>query len=264
MASAQGGMDIEAVPDYSILKRHFEPQIGMRTYIARNLGLEMGLSPKTAFHFSTLVVSLCKLFVEEDASLAEINPLIAKSDGTVLAVDAKLNFDDSALFRHKDTAALQDFTDILESERKAKELDLAYIPLESGNIGCIVNGAGLAMATMDIIQSVGGAPANFLDVGGGASKEKVTEAIKIVLSDENVKVIFINIFGGIMRCDVIAEGMVAAASELGLKAPLVVRLAGNRSAEGMRILKESGLSFLTADNMRDGAEKAVKAAAEAS
>ncbi|TET35189.1 MAG: ADP-forming succinate--CoA ligase subunit beta [Planctomycetota bacterium] len=263
MASAEGGMDIEAVPEEKILKMHFDVSTGVWAFEARNLGLELGLAPRAAGAFARVVVALGKLFVEEDASLAEINPLIVKPEGTALAIDAKLNFDDSAMFRHKKTALLEDLGDMLDSEKKARELDLAYIPLDEGNIGCIVNGAGLAMATMDVIQAVGGAPANFLDVGGGASKEKVTEAIKIVLSDSKVKTIFINIFGGIMRCDVIAEGMVAAAQELGLKLPLVVRLAGNKAAEGKEILNKSGLSLITANDMRDGAEKAVKAAAEA-
>jgi succinyl-CoA synthetase beta subunit len=202
------------------------------------------------------MLALYKAFVEKDASIAEINPLVVTGSGDVMALDAKLNFDSNALFRHKDIVELRDLEEEDAKEIQASKYDLSYIALD-GNIGCMVNGAGLAMATMDIIKHYGGDPANFLDVGGGATKEKVTEAFKIILSDEQVKGIFVNIFGGIMRCDVIAEGVVAAARELGLSRPLVVRLEGTNVELGKKLLNESGLNIVAADSMADGAQKIV-------
>jgi succinyl-CoA synthetase beta subunit len=202
------------------------------------------------------MLALYKAFVEKDASIAEINPLVVTGSGDVMALDAKLNFDSNALFRHKDIVELRDLEEEDAKEIQASKFDLSYIALD-GNIGCMVNGAGLAMATMDIIKHYGGDPANFLDVGGGATKEKVTEAFKIILSDEQVKGIFVNIFGGIMRCDVIADGVVAAARELGLSRPLVVRLEGTNVELGKKILNESGLNIVAADSMADGAQKIV-------
>jgi succinyl-CoA synthetase beta subunit len=202
------------------------------------------------------MIALYTAFVDKDCSIAEINPLVVTGDGNVMALDAKLNFDSNALYRHKDIVALRDLEEEDAKEIEASKYDLSYIALE-GNIGCMVNGAGLAMATMDIIKYYGGDPANFLDVGGGATKEKVTEAFKIILSDENVKGIFVNIFGGIMRCDVIADGVIAAAKELGLDRPLVVRLEGTNVELGKKMLNESGLNIVAADSMADGAQKIV-------
>jgi succinyl-CoA synthetase beta subunit len=201
---------------------------------------------------------LYRSYVETDASLAEINPLVLLKDGNVVALDSKMNFDDNALYRHQDIVAYRDIDEEDEREAKAKEWDLAYISLE-GNIGCMVNGAGLAMATMDTIKLVGGAPANFLDVGGGATKEKVTAAFKLILADPAVKAVLVNIFGGIMKCDVIAEGIIAAAKEVQLKVPLVVRLEGTNVEKGKEILRTSGLTITPADNLRQAAEKAVAA-----
>jgi succinyl-CoA synthetase beta subunit len=202
------------------------------------------------------MLGLYRVFVEKDCSIAEINPLVVTGDGNVMALDAKLNFDSNALFRHADVVEYRDLDEENEKEIQASKFDLSYIALD-GNIGCMVNGAGLAMATMDIIKFYGGEPANFLDVGGGATKEKVTEAFKIILSDERVKGIFVNIFGGIMKCDVIAEGVIAAAKELGLDRPLVVRLEGTNVELGKKMLNESGLNIVAADSMADGAEKIV-------
>src|SRR5690606_1525373 len=202
------------------------------------------------------MMALYQAFVEKDCSIAEINPLVVTGDGNVMALDAKLNFDSNALYRHKDIIELRDLDEEDAKEIEASKYDLSYIALD-GNIGCMVNGAGLAMATMDIIKYYGGDPANFLDVGGGATKEKVTEAFKIILSDEKVKGIFVNIFGGIMKCDVIAEGVIAAARELGLDRPLVVRLEGTNVELGKKLLNESGLNIVAADSMSDGAQKIV-------
>ena len=204
------------------------------------------------------MISAYMAFLDTDASLIEINPLVVTKDGAVMALDAKLNFDDNALYRHPDIAALRDPEEEDPREREAAEIDLAYVGLD-GEIGCMVNGAGLAMATLDMIQVCGGSPANFLDAGGGADKEKVKEAFKLILRDENVKTILVNIFGGIVRCDLIAEGVAAAAAELGVKVPLVVRLQGNQAAEGRRILAESGLNITPAETLREAGEKAVAA-----
>jgi succinyl-CoA synthetase beta subunit len=202
---------------------------------------------------------LYRLFVEKDASLAEINPLVVTKNGDLIALDAKLNFDDSALYRHPELRALRDPEEEDPRERAAKEIDLSYVGLD-GDIGCMVNGAGLAMATMDMIKVCGGDPANFLDAGGGADQDKIAQAFKLILGDANVKAILVNIFGGIVRCDLIAEGVVAAAKEIGIEVPLVVRLQGTRSAEGQKILSESGLEIIPAETLRDAGEKAVAAA----
>jgi succinyl-CoA synthetase beta subunit len=214
----------------------------------------MEVPTKLVNKFSDMVMKLYKVYVETDCTIAEINPLVTTKDGNVIALDAKLNFDSNALYRHSDILALRDTTEEDPREVEASKHDLSYIALD-GNIGCLVNGAGLAMATMDIIKHYGAEPANFLDVGGGATKEKVTEAFKLILSDDQVKGIFVNIFGGIMKCDIIAEGIVAATKEIGLDLPLVVRLEGTNVDAGKRILDESGLAITTANSMADGAEK---------
>ncbi len=228
-------------------------------YQVRRIGFALGLAEGTAKQLDAFLAGLLRLFVERDASLVEINPLVVTKAGDLIALDAKLNFDDNALYRHPDVAKLRDPDEEDPRERAAKEIDLAYVGLD-GNIGCMVNGAGLAMATLDMIQVCGGKPANFLDVGGGADKEKVKEAFKLILRDENVKAILVNIFGGIVRCDLIAEGVVAAAQELGVKVPLVVRLQGTNASEGRQILAASGLDITPAETLREAGEKAVAAA----
>jgi succinyl-CoA synthetase beta subunit len=259
MASEEGGTEIEEVAAHSpekIFKEVVDPVVGLQPFQARRLAFAINIPSELvnkAVHFMT---ALYTAFVEKDCSIAEINPLVVTGDGNVMALDAKLNFDSNALFRHKDIIALRDLDEEDEKEIQASKFDLSYIALD-GNIGCMVNGAGLAMATMDIIKYYGGDPANFLDVGGGATKEKVTEAFKIILSDEKVKGIFVNIFGGIMRCDVIADGVIAAAKELGLNRPLVVRLEGTNVELGKKMLNESGLNIVAADSMADGAQKIV-------
>ncbi len=264
MASTEGGMDIEEVAEKTPEKIHkvsIDPATGMQPFHARllafNLGLE-GAAMKSAVKF---FMSLYKCFVDLDASIVEINPMIVSGD-EVMALDAKMNFDDNALFRHPEVAAMRDETEEDEKERQAHEYDLSYVALD-GNIGCMVNGAGLAMSTMDIIKLYGGEPANFLDVGGGADKEKVTAAFKIILSDPNVKGILVNIFGGIMRCDVIAEGVIAAAKEVNLSVPLVVRLEGTNVEKGKELMANSGLPIISANDLADAAEKVVKATKEA-
>ncbi|MFL5318948.1 MAG: ADP-forming succinate--CoA ligase subunit beta [Myxococcaceae bacterium] len=259
MASREGGVEIEEVASKhpeKILREAVDPATGFLDFQGRKLAFGLGLSGPTVGKFAQFCKALYQAYVETDASLAEINPLVILKDGGVIALDAKLNFDDNALYRHEDIAKMRDADEEDPREAKAKEFDLAYISLD-GNIGCMVNGAGLAMATMDTIRLVGGAPANFLDVGGGASKEKVTNAFKLILADANVKAVLVNIFGGIMKCDVIAEGVVAAAREVGLKIPLVVRLEGTNVELGKEILKKSGLAITPADNLRQAAEKAV-------
>ncbi len=259
MASTEGGMDIEEVADKhpeKILKVAVDPAVGLAPFQARQLAFALQLKGKTIGEFTKLVSAFCELFVKEDCSLAEINPLIVTKDERVLALDAKLNFDSNADFRHKEWEELRDLSEENETEIEAKKTGLSYIQLD-GNIGCLVNGAGLAMATMDIIKYFGGEPANFLDVGGGANKEQVTKAFKIILSSSDVKGIFVNIFGGIMKCDIIAEGVVAATKELGLNVPLVVRLAGTNVERGKEILNNSGLKITAADTMKDGAQKIV-------
>jgi succinyl-CoA synthetase beta subunit len=262
MASSEGGVEIEEVaakhPE-KILVESIDPVVGLADFQARKLAFGLGLSGESIGKFVAFARALHRCYLETDASLVEVNPLVLLKDGSVMALDAKLNFDDNALYRHKDLVAYRDIAEEDPIEARAKEHDLAYISLD-GNIGCMVNGAGLAMATMDTIKLVGGQPANFLDVGGGASKEKVTEAFKLILSSPAVKAVLINIFGGIMKGDVIAEGVVAAAREVQLKVPLVVRLEGTNVELGKEILKKSGLPIIPADNLRQAAEKAVAAA----
>ncbi len=239
MGSEEGGTEIEEVAAHSpekIFKEVVDPAIGLQPFQARRLAYNINIPNELVNKAAKFMLSLYTAFVEKDCSIAEINPLVVTGDGNVMALDAKLNFDSNALFRHKDIVELRDLEEEDEKEIQASKYDLSYIALD-GNIGCMVNGAGLAMATMDIIKYYGGDPANFLDVGGGATKEKVTEAFKIILSDENVKGIFVNIFGGIMKCDIIAEGVVAAARELGLSRPLVVRLEGTNVELGKKNLE---------------------------
>ena len=265
MASTEGGMDIEEVAARTpekIIKVAIDPAQGLMPYHARRIafGLELeGDQVKSAVRF---LIAMYKAFTELDGSLVEINPLVVTSAGEVVALDAKMNFDDNALYRHKDIAGMRDEDEEDPMELEATRHELNYIKLD-GNIGCMVNGAGLAMATMDIIKLYGGEPANFLDVGGGATKERVTTAFKIILSDPNVEGILVNIFGGIMRCDVIAEGVVAAAKEVALKVPLVVRLEGTNVDLGKQILADSGLAITSADDLADAADKVVKAVKEA-
>ncbi len=236
---------------------HVDPAVGVMPYQARRLGFALGLGGKTLKQFVGIVTKLGRLFEAEDCSLAEINPLVVTGGGDVVALDAKLNLDDNATFRHPEWADLRDPNEEAATEREAREAGLSYIQLD-GNIGCLVNGAGLAMATMDIIKHYGGEPANFLDVGGGASKEAVTKAFSIILQSPAVEGIFVNIFGGIMKCDIIAEGVVAASREIGLKVPLVVRLAGTNVDKGKAVLEQSGLAIVPADTMADGARKIVE------
>ncbi|WP_127507838.1 ADP-forming succinate--CoA ligase subunit beta [Paenibacillus humicus] len=259
MASEEGGTEIEEVAEHSpekIIKEVIDPAVGLLPFQAQRLAYAINIPKELVRKAVQFMTALYTAFVDKDCSIAEINPLVVTGDGNVMALDAKLNFDSNALFRHMDILALRDLEEEDAKEIEASKYDLSYIALD-GNIGCMVNGAGLAMATMDIIKHYGGDPANFLDVGGGATKEKVTEAFKILLSDANVKGIFVNIFGGIMRCDVIAEGVVAAARELGLERPLVVRLEGTNVELGKKILNESGLNLVAADSMSDGAQKIV-------
>ncbi|MCM3131967.1 ADP-forming succinate--CoA ligase subunit beta [Paenibacillus sp. RRE4] len=259
MASEEGGTEIEEVAEATpekIFKEVVDPAIGLQVFQARKLAYSIKIPNELVNKAVKFMLALYKAFVEKDCSIAEINPLVVTGDGNVIALDAKLNFDSNALFRHKDIQELRDLDEEDEKEIEASKYDLSYIALD-GNIGCMVNGAGLAMATMDIIKYYGGDPANFLDVGGGATTEKVTEAFKIILSDAKVAGIFVNIFGGIMRCDVIANGVVEAAKQLGLTKPLVVRLEGTNVELGKRILGESGLNIVPADSMADGAQKIV-------
>ena len=261
MASTEGGTEIEEVAEShpeKILKEWVDPVVGLSGYQARNLAYGLGLEGKTVRKAVKFMQALYQAFVENDCSLAEINPLLITGAGDVLALDAKINFDSNALFRHKGLVELRDLDEEDAKEVEASKYDLNYISLD-GNIGCMVNGAGLAMATMDIIKEYGAEPANFLDVGGGATTEKVTAGFKIILSDPNVKGIFVNIFGGIMKCDIIANGVVAAAKELGLTIPVVVRLAGTNVEIGQQILAESGLALIPATDMADGAQKIVDA-----
>ena len=263
IASSEGGMDIEEVaatqPD-KILSVAIDPATGLQPHHARRLAGVMGLTGATAKQLPKFLGGLYDAFTALDASLIEINPLVVTGAGDLLALDAKMSFDDNALYRHPEVSELRDLAEEDPAEVRASEFDLNYIKLD-GNIGCMVNGAGLAMATMDIIQLQGGSPANFLDVGGSATTERVTEAFKIILSDENVRGILVNIFGGIMRCDIIAEGVVGAARTLGLDKPLVVRLEGTNVEEGKRIMAESGLDIIPADNLADAAAKIVAATA---
>ncbi|MEO7560506.1 MAG: ADP-forming succinate--CoA ligase subunit beta [Nitrosospira sp.] len=266
MASSEGGMDIEEVAARTPEKIHkvfIDPVTGLGAHDADDITRKIGIPESAAAEARALLQGLYQAFDSTDASLVEINPLILNADDHVVALDAKMNFDDNALFRHPEIAALRDLDEEDPAEIEASKYDLSYISLD-GNIGCLVNGAGLAMATMDIIKLYGGNPANFLDVGGGATAEKVTEAFKLMLRNPKLQAILVNIFGGIMRCDVIAEGVVAAAREVKLNVPLVVRLEGTNADLGKRILAESGLTIIPAGNMADAAEKAVRAAGSAS
>lgn len=259
MASEEGGTEIEevaaATPE-KIFKEVIDPVTGLTAFQARKLAFAINIPKELVNKAVQFMTGLYQAFVDKDCSIAEINPLVVTGDGNVMALDAKLNFDSNALFRHPDVLAYRDLDEEDEKEIEASKFDLSYIALD-GNIGCMVNGAGLAMSTMDIIKFYGGEPANFLDVGGGATKEKVTEAFKIILRDDKVKGIFVNIFGGIMKCDVIADGVISAVREIGLDRPLVVRLEGTNVELGKKMLNESGLNIVAADSMADGAEKIV-------
>ncbi len=265
MASTEGGMDIEEVAEKTpekIIKVAIDPVFGLAGFYARQIAFGLGLEGKQIPSAVKLLTSMYKAFTELDASLIEVNPLVVTGSGDVIALDAKMNFDDNALYRHPEIAEMRDEDEEDPTELEASKHELNYIKLD-GSIGCMVNGAGLAMATMDIIKLYGADPANFLDVGGGATKDRVTTAFKIILSDPNVEGILVNIFGGIMRCDVIAEGVVVAAREVSLQVPLVVRLEGTNVDLGKKILSESGLTIIAADNLADAAEKIVTAVKEA-
>ncbi len=265
IASTEGGMDIEEVAHKTpekIISLSVDPAAGIQAFHGRKIAYALGLEGDQVKQGVALVAKLYKAFTTEDMAMLEINPLVVTGAGDLICLDAKVGFDSNALYRHKDIVALRDLSEEDPAEVKASEYDLNYIKLD-GQIGCMVNGAGLAMATMDIIKLYGSAPANFLDVGGGATKEKVTEAFKIILSDKNVEGILVNIFGGIMRCDIIAEGVVAAAKEVKLAVPLVVRLEGTNVDLGKKIMADSGLPIISADNLADAAEKIVKAVKEA-
>jgi succinyl-CoA synthetase beta subunit len=262
MASQAGGMEIEEVaakdPD-AIYKEYIDPAVGFQPYQARNLAFKLGLKPTQINEAVKFMTGLYKVYIETDASLLEINPFITTKDDKLLALDCKINFDDNAMFRHKELKDLRDVAEEDPLEVEASKYALNYIKLD-GNIACMVNGAGLAMATMDIIQYAGGSPANFLDVGGGANQQQIEQAFGILLSDPNVKAIFINIFGGILRVDVLAQGVVAAAKNLGVKLPIVLRLEGTNVEEGRKILKDSGLNFEVGSTMKDAADLVVNAA----
>ena len=262
MASSAGGMDIEEVAAKTpekILKEYIDSSVGMQPFQARNLIFGLGLPPELIGTATKFMLALYRAAVDLDASLVEINPFLLTEDGELYALDAKVTLDDNALYRHKEFIELRDLNEEAPLEIEASKYDLNYIKLD-GNIACMVNGAGLAMATMDIIKLAGGEPANFLDVGGGASQERVENAFRILLGDENVEAVLINIFGGIVRCDMVARGVVEAARKLKVTRPIVVRLEGTNVEEGQRVLRESGLNFLVADGMRDAAEKVVAAA----
>jgi succinyl-CoA synthetase beta subunit len=262
MASSEGGMDIEAVAEHTPEKIHkvfIDPATGLKDSEADDIARQIGVPEASIGAARGVLLGLYKAFEATDSSLAEINPMILTGDGKVIALDAKFNFDDNALYRHPDIVAFRDLDEEDPAEVEASKFDLSYISLD-GNIGCLVNGAGLAMATMDIIKFYGGSPANFLDVGGGATQEKVTEAFKIMLKNPSLKAILVNIFGGIMKCDVIANGVVAAAREVQLKVPLVVRLEGTNVDLGRKILADSGLPIISGANMADAAQKVVAAA----
>ena len=259
MASTEGGMEIEKVaaetPD-KILKATINPLTGLQPYQARELAFGLGLEGDQIKQFAKLLDGFAKMFVEKDLSLVEINPLVVTDEGQLICLDGKINIDDNALYRQKDILAMRDESQEDERENRAKEWDLNYISLD-GDIGCMVNGAGLAMATMDLIKLCGGQPANFLDVGGGATKERVSEAFKIILSDDNVKGVLVNIFGGIVRCDLIAEGIIGAVEEVHVNVPVVVRLEGNNAERGSQLLSESGVNIIAANNLTEAAEKIV-------
>ncbi|MEM8984678.1 MAG: ADP-forming succinate--CoA ligase subunit beta [Pseudomonadota bacterium] len=262
IASAAGGMDIEAVAEETpekILTSVISPSAGLQPYQARELGFGLGLDKKQVGQFGKILQALYRLFIEVDASLVEVNPLIVTKGGDVVALDAKINIEDNALFRQGEIEKLRDITQEDEKEREASEHELNYVSLD-GDIACMVNGAGLAMATMDVIQLYGGEPANFLDVGGGATRERVAAAFKLILSNDNVKAILVNIFGGIVRCDLIADGIIAAVKDVGVEVPVVVRLEGTNVDAGRQKLADSGLAIIAASDLTDAAQKAVKAA----
>jgi len=261
MASTEGGVEIEKVADETpekILRTTIDPMLGLMAYQCRKLAFGLGLHGEQVKQFTKLLSGLAKLFIEKDLGLVEINPLVVTKEGHLLCLDGKINVDDNAIYRQPALMEMRDASQEDERENRAKEWDLNYIALE-GSIGCMVNGAGLAMATMDLIKLHGGDPANFLDVGGGATKERVAEAFKIILSDDNVKTVLVNIFGGIVRCDLIAEGVIGAIEEVGVKVPIVVRLEGNNAEVGSQLLKDSGLNIIAASGLTDAAEKAVAA-----
>jgi succinyl-CoA synthetase beta subunit len=263
MASAQGGMDIEEVAakdPSAILKEVVDPAAGFQPFQARKLSFGLGLPAATLARAVPFMQAIHRAFEALDASLLEINPFLMTKDGALLALDAKLTFDDNALYRHPDLRELRDFDEEDPLEVEASKYNLNYIKLEGGDVGCMVNGAGLAMATMDIIKLAGGSPANFLDVGGGANAEQIRNAFRILLADPEVKAVLINIFGGILRCDVLAEGVIAAVRELGVKVPVVIRMKGNNEEKGKAMLRESGLNFITADDMTEAARRVVAAA----
>jgi succinyl-CoA synthetase beta subunit len=263
MASSQGGMDIEelaAKNPGAILREHIDPAVGFRPYQARKLAFGLGLPGSLVGKAVPFMMSLYRAFEAADASLVEINPFLMTKEGELFALDAKVNFDDNALFRHPELVELRDFDEEEPLEVEASKYSLNYIKLEGGNVGCMVNGAGLAMATMDIIKLAGGSPANFLDVGGGANADQIKNAFRILLADPDVRAVLINIFGGILRCDVLAEGVIAAVRDLQVKVPVVVRMKGNNEEKGQKMLKDSGLNFDTADDMSEAARKVVQAA----
>jgi succinyl-CoA synthetase beta subunit len=262
MASTEGGMEIEKVAAETpekILRTTVDPMLGLMPYQCRKLAFGLGLEGTQVRDFTQLLIGLSKLFMEKDLALVEINPLVVTQEGQLLCLDGKINVDDNALYRQPDLVEMRDSTQEDERENRAKEWDLNYISLD-GTIGCMVNGAGLAMATMDLIKLHGSEPANFLDVGGGATKERVAEAFKIILSDANVKAVLVNIFGGIVRCDLIAEGIIGAVEEVGIKVPVVVRLEGNNAENGIKILEASDLNIISAHGLTEAAQKAVAAA----
>jgi len=266
MASAQGGMDIEEVAEKhpeAILKEAVDPRVGFQAFQARKLAFGLGLSGATLAKVVPFMQNAYRAFEATDSSLFEINPLLILKNGDVLALDAKINFDDNALYRHPDLREYRDFDEEDPLEVEASKFSLNYIKLDGGTVGCMVNGAGLAMATMDVISLAGGSPANFLDVGGGANAEQIRNAFRILMQDKDVKAVLINIFGGILRCDVLAEGVIAAVKELKVDAPVVVRMKGNKETEGKEMLRTSGLNFLTADDMTEAAKQVVAAAAGA-
>jgi succinyl-CoA synthetase beta subunit len=263
MGSVAGGMNIEEVAAETpekIFSVHVDPIVGLQPYQCRRMAFALGLEGAQVKELSSTMVGLYRLFTDCDASLVEINPLVVTGDGHLIALDAKVNLDDNALMRHGDLVAFRDITQEDEREAKAKEHDLNYISLD-GTIGCMVNGAGLAMATMDLVKLHGGAPANFLDVGGGTTAERVTEAFKLILSDTKVAAGLVNIFGGIVRCDLIAEGIINAVREVGIQVPVVIRLEGTNAEQGLKMLNDSGLSLETASDLTDAAQQVVAAAA---
>jgi succinyl-CoA synthetase beta subunit len=265
MVSSEGGVEIEKVAAKNpelILKEYFDPAIGLHAYQVRKLSARLGLAASSVPSADRFMRALCRMFVQWDCTLAEINPLVVTSSGQLVALDAKINFDDSALFRHPELAQLRDTAEEQPAELRASQAGLSYVKLD-GNIGCLVNGAGLAMSTMDLIKHHGGEPANFLDVGGGADVEQVTEAFRILLGDKNVRGVLVNIFGGIMRCTTIARALVDAYKSVGFNVPLVVRLEGTEVAEGRKILEESGVNIISARDLTDAAKKVVAAAGRA-